>query len=185
MNSQLKKIRKTANIGLYGSLAVVILTVVFHYCPYRVPPQNPLVARWMMISGVVLAVLAIVMSLMTVRKSIPRIRQTEGLEERIKEYATYIRSLYLGTLSVTVVECLLIVLMTDNSLLMVTILLVLLLFLAYPNMYKMKTDLGLLDEEMTRLFGEAYVAGVKPDAEPDLETPSKEEIVEDDNDPKQ
>lgn len=185
MEKNISKIRKTANVGLYGSIGVVLLTVIFHYCPYQVSPQSPLVARWMLISGVVLAVLAVVMSLMTIRKSIPQIRQKEQLEERVKDYAAYIRSLYLGTLSVTTVECLLIVLMTDNSLLMVTLLLVLLLFLAYPNMYKMKSDLGLLDEEMTTLFGDAYVADVKLDAEPDLETPSREEVAEDADEPKQ
>ena len=73
LNPQLKKIRRSANIGLYGSIGIVLLTVVIHYCPYRVSPQSPEVARWMLISGVVLAVLAIAMSLMTIRKSVPRI----------------------------------------------------------------------------------------------------------------
>ena len=52
------------------------------------------------------------------------------------------------------------VLMSDTSLLVITILLVLILFLSYPNMYKMKIDLGLTDEEMTRcsapLFGDQH-----------------------------
>ena len=67
------------------------------------------------------------------------------------------------------IECILIVLMSDTSLLMVTILLVLLLFLSYPNMYKMKNDLGLTDAEMTALFGDAYISNNAPaDAKPDL-----------------
>jgi hypothetical protein len=52
---------------------------------------------------------------------------------------------------------------------MVTILLVLMLFLSYPNMYKMRTDLGLTDAEMTALFGDAYIADIQvTDAAPDI-----------------
>jgi hypothetical protein len=59
--------------------------------------------------------------------------------------------------------------MSDTSLLMVTILLVLMLFLSYPNMYKMKNDLGLTESEMTALFGDAYIADATPfEAKPDL-----------------
>jgi hypothetical protein len=39
---------------------------------------------------------------------------------------------------------------------MLLLLMVLLLMLNYPNMYKIKADLGLLDDEMTQLFGDAY-----------------------------
>ena len=56
---------------------------------------------------------------------------------------------------------------------MVTIVLVLLLFLSYPNMYKMKNDLGLLEEEMTMLFGDTYISDVRRDAEPDLDVPEE------------
>ena len=72
----------------------------------------------------------------------------------VKAYTEYISNLYYGTLSIVVMECLLIVLMGDTSLLMVTLILVLLLFLSYPNMYKMKSDLGLLQEEFNTLFPE-------------------------------
>ena len=48
---------------------------------------------------------------------------------------------------------------------------VLVLFISYPNMYKMKNDLGLTDDEMKSLFGDAYIADAKPafnEPEPDL-----------------
>ena len=32
------------------------------------------------------------------------------------------------------------------------------LFLAYPNIYKLKTDLGLNDEEMRSLYGDKYMS---------------------------
>lgn len=176
MNSQfstlISQLKRAANIGLYGSLATVIVTVIFHFSPWTFR-QSPEVTRVMLIAGIVLAVLAIVMVLMMIRKTTPRIRQMETLEVKLKAYKEYISNLYYGTLAIVVMECLLIVLMGDNSLLMVTMLLVLCLFLAYPNMYKMKNDLGLLEEEMTMLFGDAYIGDARVDAEPDLEVPEK------------
>ena len=172
MNSQLKNIRRSANIGLYGSLGVVIVTVIFHFLPWHFT-QSEYTIRWMLIAGAVLAVLAVVMVLLMIRKTTPRIRQMEGLEEKMKAYSEYVSNLYYGTLAIVVMECLLIVLMGDSALLMVTIILVLLLILSYPNMYKMKIDLGLLEEEMKTLFGDAYIGDARVDAEPDLEVPEK------------
>ncbi|MCR5452173.1 MAG: hypothetical protein K6F00_06040 [Lachnospiraceae bacterium] len=153
-----KSLRRNANFGLYGSIAVVILTVIFHFSPFHITYQQPNVARWMLIAGTVLAVLAIVMVLMMVRKTTPTLRQLDSLSDKLAGYTTYITNLYRGTFAVVLIECVLIVLMSDTSLLMVTILLVLLLFLSYPNMYKMRTDLGLTDAEMTSLFGDQYIS---------------------------
>lgn len=170
MDNSIKKFRRAANVGLYGSIVVVLITVIFHFSPFRVAPQTPEVQRWMLIAGTVLAVLAVVMALMTIRKTTPRIRQLDVMDKKIEAYASYINSLYTSTLTIVVIECVLITLMSESALLMVTILLVLLLFLAYPNMYKMKSDLGLNDEEMKSLFGDAYIGDpVRPDAEPGLD----------------
>lgn len=172
-NPLIPKIRRAANIGLYGSLATVIVTVVFHYLPWHITYQSPTVARWMLIAGTILAVLAVVMVLMMIRKTTPHIRQMESLDEKLKAYSEYISNLYYGTLSIVVMECLLIILMSDNSLLMVTIILVLLLFLAYPNMYKMKNDLGLLQEEFNTLFPD-YAEPVES-TEPTEDAPEPEQ----------
>lgn len=170
MDNNIKKFRRAANVGLYGSIVVVLITVIFHFSPFRVAPQTPEVQRWMLIAGTVLAVLAVVMALMTIRKTTPRIRQLDVMDKKIEAYASYINGLYTSTLTIVVIECVLITLMSESALLMVTILLVLLLFLAYPNMYKMKSDLGLNDEEMKSLFGDAYIGDpVRPDAEPGLD----------------
>lgn len=192
MISNLKKIRRTANFGLYGSIAVVILTVIFHFSPVHVTYQQPNVARWMLIAGTILAVLAIVMVLMTIRKTTPVLRQMDKFEEKLKGYTSYICNLYNSTFVIVLIECVLIVLMSDTSLLMVTILLILLLFLSYPNMYKMKNDLGLTDDEMNALFGDAYIADAAPsDAQPDLpnadahleiEAQNQDEEAQDQND---
>lgn len=158
----IRKTRRTANWGLYGSVGAVILTIIFHFSPFHITYQQPQVAKWMLISGIILAVLAVVMNLMVIRRTTPRLRQLDSLDNKLKGYTAYISNLYSGTLAIVVIECALIILMSDTSLLMVTILLVLLLFLCYPNMYKMKNDLGLNDEEMKSLFGDAYIAGTQP-----------------------
>ena len=157
----IKKLRRSANWGLYGSIAVILLAVIFHFTPYHVSYQSPQVARWMLIAGTVLAVLAVVMILLTVRKTTPALRQLDSLDDKIKGYHSYITNLYNSTLAIVVIECILITLMSDTALLMVIILMVLVLFICYPNMYKMKHDLGLTDDEMKSLFGDAYIADAK------------------------
>ena len=162
MQNLIRKIRSTANWGLYGSIVAVLIVVIFHFSPWHISYQSPQVSRWMLISGTVLAVLAVVMALMTIRKTTPRLRQLTNLEQKLQGYTAYIASLYKGSLAIVVIECVLILLMSATSLLMITILLILLLFLAYPNMYKIKNDLGLTDDEMTSLFGSNYVRDPQP-----------------------
>ena len=170
MNQLIKKFRRSANIGLYGSIAVVLIAVIFHFSPYHVAYQSQQVMRWMLIAGTILAVLAVVMMLLTIRKTTPALRQLEKLEDKIQGYQSYITSLFSSTLAIVIIECILITLMSDTSLLMVTILMVLVLFLSYPNMYKMKNDLGLTDDQMKQLFGDEYIMDTQaPYAEPDLD----------------
>ena len=45
-----------------------------------------------------------------------------------------------------------------NVLLMLALVSVLVLFLNYPNIYRIKVDLELTDEEMRSLFGDQYVS---------------------------
>ena len=141
--SLIQKIRRNANWGLYGSIALVLLVVVFHFCPWHISYQSQQVSKWMLISGTILAVLAVVMSLMTIRKTAPRLRQLDDLDAKLQGYTSYITSLYRSSLAIVAIES-------------VLILLILLLFLAYPNMYKMKADLGLTDDQMQSLFGDDY-----------------------------
>lgn len=169
MIAKLKKSRRAANLGLYGSIAVILVTIVFHFSPVHIAYQQENVRRWMLIAGTILAVLAIVMVLMSIRRTVPMLRQMDKFEEKLAGYTSYICNLYSSTFFIVLIECALIVLMTDTSLLMVTILLVLVLFLSYPNMYKIKSDLGLTDAEMTALFGDAYTTGTSiADAQPDI-----------------
>ncbi len=164
------KIRRTANWGFYGSIVVIMLVVVFHFSPWHISYQQPNVVMWMLISGTVLAVLAVTMNLLTIRRTPLRLQQLGSLDDKLKGYHSYISNLFTGTLLIVVIECVLIILMSRTTLLMLTMLLVLPLVISHPNMYKMKHDLGLTDEEMTSLFGDAYIAGTTPtEARPDKE----------------
>ena len=151
MQQSIKKIKRSADIGLWGSVAAVILTALYHFVsPYRFYP-TPHTARWMLIAGSVLAVLSVSMALLTVRKQTPIIRQTEGLEKRLDAYARHIGELYTQMLISVIVICALTVLSAQNVLLMLAMVSTLVLFLAYPNSQKIKVDLGLTDEEAEKI----------------------------------
>lgn len=157
MNKYTTSIRRSASIGLWGSAAAVILTALFHFVsPYRFYPSQH-TSRWMLIAGAVLAVLALSMALMVIRKQIPALRQNESLEAKLSGYAGHIRSLYITMLAVVVLICLFTVLSAQNVLLMLAMVSTLMLILAYPNIYRVKVDLGLTDDEMRNLYGDKYI----------------------------
>ena len=91
MNKHIVTIQRSSRWGLWGAVALVLLTVVFIYVsPWRFY-QSEYTARWMLIAGAVLAVLAVSMALLTVRRNVPRLRQAETLEAKISGYAAHIR----------------------------------------------------------------------------------------------
>jgi len=153
----IKTIQRTSRLCLWGSVAAVILTVIFIYASrYRFYPSEH-TARWMLVAGSVLAVLAVSMTLLTVRRQVPRLRQMEGLEQKLAGYASHVRSVYGTMLFVVVLLCAFTLFSARNVLLMLAIVSVLVLFLNYPNIYRIKVDLGLTDEEMQSLFGDRYI----------------------------
>lgn len=160
--SETKKIRRSAQLGLWGSVAVVILASVFLYAsPWRFSAQSEYTRHWMLVVGSVLAVLSLSMALLVIRKQVPRLRQADGLEAKLTGYANHISSLFLSILTVVVILCLMTVVSGQNVLLMLAMVTVLMLILAYPNIYKVKVDLGLTDEEMSSIYGDLYVVEKK------------------------
>ena len=157
MNTHIKTIQRSSRIGLWGSVAVVILTVIFIYASHYRFYQSDYTVRWMLIAGVVLAVLAVSMTLLRVRRQVPVLRQTATLEEKLSGYAVHVRELYLTMMAVVVILCALTILSARNVLLMLALVSVLVLFLNYPNIYRIKVDLGLSDDEMRSLFGDRYI----------------------------
>lgn len=163
MNKYTRTIRRSANIGLWGSVGVVIVAAFFQLAsPWRFY-ASPHTTRWMLVAGSVLAVLALSMSLLVIRKQIPALRQADTLEAKLSGYAQHIRSLYLSMFAVVTLICVFMVLSAQNVLLMLAMVATLMLFLAYPNIYRMKVELGLSDEEMKSLFGDRYIPDTKDD----------------------
>lgn len=161
MQKYTNSIRRSAAIGLWGSVGIVILAALYHFVsPYRFYPSQ-YTSRWMLVSGSVLAVLAVSMALLVIRKQIPALRQAETLEAKLSGYAQHIRSLYISMFVVVALICCFMVLSAQNVLLMLAMVATLMLFLAYPNIYRIKVDLGLTDEEMKSLFGDRYIADPK------------------------
>lgn len=163
--TEIKKIRRYSQWGLWGSVAVVILASFFLYVSPVQFIQTDHTMRWMLIAGSVLAVLSVSMALLTIRKQIPRLRQAESIEQKLTGYAAHIRSLYLTMFAVVIIISLFMVLSNNRVLLMLAIISVLTLFLAYPNIYRLKVELGLTDEEMKSLFGDRYICEEREDKE--------------------
>ncbi len=153
-------IKRTSQTGLWGSVGAVILTAAFMMSPWTLR-QSAYVSRWMLIAGSVLAVLAVSMTLMVVRRQVPRLRQSESLEAKLQGYASHVKSTFMSMFAVVVLLCLMTVLSGQNVLLMLSMVATLTLFLAYPNIYKVKVDLGLTDEEMKSLYGDRYISDNK------------------------
>jgi len=172
MNSkQIRKIRITAYIGLFGSLAVSFVAILFYYISRHRFYMDNHSFRWLFIAGSVLAVVDITVILFALRRQIPKLRQLDGIDQKLRNYASLISNIYIGTCIVVLVLCVIIVFSYNNTLIMLLLLLVLMLFLSFPNMYKIKVDLGLDDEQMTSLFGNSYI----PDPQPEVQ---EAEVVE-------
>ncbi|MBR1766182.1 MAG: hypothetical protein IJ745_03965 [Bacteroidales bacterium] len=157
------RIKRSAQWGLWGSVAAAIAASLFLYAGrWEFLPQSEYVTRWMLVAGCVLAVLSVSMVLLVLRKRIPNLKyKEEGLQAKLAGYGDLIRSVYMTVLGEVVFLCVLTVLSAQTVLLMLAMVSVLTLVLAYPNIYKVKVDLGLTDEEMKSLYGDQYIAESK------------------------
>lgn len=171
MQQYIKTIRNVSNIGLWFSLGVAMLTILFVLLSkYQFYP-DPRTYQFFLIAGSVLAIAAAMLMLLSVRRSIPKLRQLDSVEERFRRYADHIKYMYIGTMVCIVIECAFIILSSNRQLIMFLIILVMMLFLAFPNIYRIKVDLGLTNAQMQELFGNDYI----PDP---VEETSDAEIIE-------
>ena len=159
--NEIKIIRTAANIGLYGSLLLCIATVAEHYLSkyvwVREITTNDYTRRLFLMVGLVLAVGEIAMALFAMRKQTPRLRQMDTVEEKLTGYRRLVGMVYYTSLVVVLIVSAIIVITHENTMIMLLLLLFVTLVLNYPNMYKMKADMGLLDDEMAELFGSDYI----------------------------
>lgn len=161
LNPKIKKMRRSANIGLYGSIGVALAVILFYYISNYRFYLNASAARYLMLGGVVLAVLVITMALLTINRKPRQLRKIDDIDQRLTEYQSMLSSIYSSCLTSNVLLCIIIALCHDNILLMFVMLTTLLLFLSYPNMYKVKADLGLTHEQMHEIYGDAYIESEK------------------------
>lgn len=161
----IKRIKIASNIGLWGSLTIAAATIAFVMLSRYRFYMNDQAFNHIMIASIILTLGHMAVVLLGVRKNIPLLRQNDNFEEKLDGYLALVRRIYYGTLAVMVVLCAAIILSYNAKLIMFALLMVLVLFLTFPNMYKMKVDLGLDDNQMKFLFGDKYI----PDQEPDFE----------------
>ena len=158
---EIRSIRRAANIGLYGTLALGLLTLVEHYLAEHVWARqivtNDYTHQLLYIAAPVLTVVGISYILLMVRRQLPQVRQLDTVDEKLPHYRAVVRTVYAILLLVMFVCCAVVVITRENIVIMMMLLLFFMAVMNYPNMYKMKSDMGLLDDEMSDLFGDNYI----------------------------
>lgn len=157
----IRSIRRAANAGLYGILAVALLTLAEYYLAEYVWVRrivaNEYTHRLFFVMAPLLTVVGISYVLLTVRRQIPRIRQLDDIGSRLLRYRGLVRGVYFILFAVVLLCCAVTVVLHENIVIALLLLLFFTAVMCYPNMYKMKNDMGLLDEEMVELFGDSYI----------------------------
>lgn len=159
MQQEIKKIRTASRVGLIGSAVMVATALLFHYLsPYQFYP-NRYTLQLLSISGSVLALLVMLAMMMVIRKQIPAIRQMDApADVRLRRYAERVASVYYTVFGVVAVLSFVVVLTNVFTMLMLVMVLMQLLVLIFPNMYRIKVDAGLDSATMRQLFGDKYPA---------------------------
>ncbi len=156
MNEHITHIQRHSRLGLWTSVATVIAAGLFLWLSPRQFVQNAYTCQWMLVAGALLAIGTVSMALLAIRKRIPHLRQSEGLDTKLGGYASHVRHLYRSLAASIIILCLMAVVSGQSILLILAIVTTMILILSYPNIYKLKADLGLTDQEMRHLFGEKY-----------------------------
>lgn len=171
----IRSIRRAANIGLYGSLAAALLTLAEYYLAeyvwVRQIVTNEYTYHLFFVTAPILTVVGISYILLTVRRQIPKIRQMDDVESKLVRYRGLVRGVYFILLTVVLLCCVLTVILHESIVITLLLLLFFTAVMCYPNMYKMKNDMGLLDEEMVDLFGDSYIRDKQEDNNPTEEKP--------------
>lgn len=178
----LSKMRRTANVGLYGSIAVAAAVIIFYYASHYRFYLEQSAARNLMLGGCALAVIVVASALLTINRKPRRLRQMDSVNGRVSAYASMMASLYTIVFITNAMLSAIILLCHDNTLLMFILISVLLLVLSYPNMYKVKVDLGLTHEQMCDLYGDTYRNAEKPMEGTIVSAPDETPIEESEND---
>lgn len=157
MQNYIKQIKRSSAIGLYCSIAIAMAVILFVLVSkHRFYMDNGSFHRFLLM-GLVVAVVDISAVLFGVRKQIPKFKKLPSVEEKLRSYASLTSQIYYGSLIAVVVVSAVVVLSNSTQLIMLLMLMVLDLFFVFPNMYKIKMDLGLDNTTMKQLYGDAFV----------------------------
>ncbi len=157
-NLYLRQIKTASRIGLIGSIIVVAVTISWMMWSKYTFHQSPQVHSALLIVCTVLAIGGMGIMLITVRKRLPKLRQLDDVEERLSGYCSIVKGIYYGVFAVIVIMCMGTILMGDKNMLMMVLLVTLSLFMQFPNVYRIKVDIGLTDPQAKALFGDAYLS---------------------------
>lgn len=161
-DNPVRAIRIAANVGLWGTLFFAMLTIAEYYLAEyvweNVITTNDYTHRLLLYGGLIVVVLYIATVLLTIRRQIPRVRQLDAVEERLDRYKGMVQLIYFIGLIVSIIVCAVVIITRENALLMLLLLHFTTLAMCFPNMYKIKVDCGLNNQDMRDLFGESYIS---------------------------
>lgn len=173
-NLYLKQIKTASRIGLIGSIIVAATTIAWMLWSKYTFRQSPQVHSALLVVCTLLAIGGMSAMLLTVRKRLPKLRQLDDVAERVQGYCAVVKGIYYGMFAVIVIMCIGTVLMGDKNMLMMVLLVTLSMFMQFPNIYRMKVDMGLTDQQAKELFGDDYISDEQVQAD-------NADVIEDDN----
>ncbi len=180
----LKKIKSASRFGLIASLVIVALTILWVWLSPYTFRQNDRVVSVILVTVCLLAIADMSMVMLSVRNRFAKIRRLETLEERLQQYSAVVARNYYATFGTILVCCILTILSGNSNLLMLVLILSLTLFMAFPNMYRMKVDMGLSNEQAKELWGDAYILGEEEQAATETDS-MEEEAKEEESTPRE
>lgn len=163
MNPHIQHLRRTTNLCLWTSLLISTATICFIvFSDYRFYADNRSFL-WFGIAVFVLFWIDIIFFLRLSRRGIPKLRQKDNLDDKLLGYSKVVSEYYLFTFFSCIALCADILFTNNTRLIMLLMLAELTLFISFPNMYKMKRDLNISNEDMKNLFGDSYIADLSED----------------------
>ncbi len=171
----LKTIKSASRFGFIASMVVVVFTIMWMWVSPYTFRQSDRVMAIMLVAVCLLAIVNMSIVLLSVRNRFAKIRRLETLEERLQQYSAVVARNYYVTFVIILVCCFFTVLSGKNEMLMLVLVLSLTLFMAFPNMYRMKVDMGLTNEQAKELWGDEYIFSDEERAEMSVSVKDDEE----------
>ncbi|MCR4829484.1 MAG: hypothetical protein K5864_08485 [Bacteroidales bacterium] len=156
----IKKIRRSAAAGFYGTMLAIVAAITLHYMDDRIIVISATEAtqRSLLLIGIVLVIAQWVIYARLYRTTLRDLPQLKQSEQRLSIYAKAVSIFYFCTFVICILLSFIVVFSDNMILLLFPLLLFMLLLMHYPNMYRIKVEAGLDDSEMKELYGNKYYA---------------------------